>query len=154
MKIWTRCGLGAKKSDCKKSIVFLPQSIIFPPKFCAPRQVPFRRHPKCKMKPSCDQGTAYPFTYPIVTHLWFTSLKLTNLNIRHYWATRRINQSAFHLFWVTVSICESFVTLLLTCDTRVKYLWPICDPFMALLLFTCDCMYETLLKIAWNSLKI
>ncbi len=34
------------------------------------------------MKPSCDEETAYPLTYILVTNLWFTLLELTNQSIR------------------------------------------------------------------------
>ncbi len=74
----------------------------------------------CKMKPSCDEATAYPLTKQFMTHLWFTLLELTSQNVRHYLATIGINQPiCVCYFLVAIPICD---LLLLTCDTRVMYL--------------------------------
>ncbi len=36
-----------------------------------------------KMKPSWDEETVYPLTYPFVTHLSITLLELTNQKVRY-----------------------------------------------------------------------
>ncbi len=112
----------------------------------------------CKMKPSCGEETAYPLTYTFVVNI--VRIKQS---VRHYWATRGINH------WVTIPICELFVTLLLTCDT-CDVLVTTCDLLVVLLLLllTCDCIQmkfywklreiliklsEIFFKIEWNFVK-
>ncbi len=72
----------------------------------------------CKMKPSCDEKTAYLFT-----HSWFTLLELNTL-IK---SQEGINQSVFatiesqySYFRVTISICDFILrTCEHTCDVLV-----------------------------------
>ncbi len=46
----------------------------------------------CKMRLSCNEETADPLTYLFMNHLWSILLELTNQRVRHYGATREINQ--------------------------------------------------------------
>ncbi len=87
--------------------------------------------PICKLKHSCDKET----TLLSICDRFMVYIFRINQSVRHYEATRGLNQLVFTIFesqypFVTLRLlvtnlwpyCDPLMTNLLTCDTRVMYL--------------------------------
>ncbi len=86
---------------------------------------PFSHYPMCKIKPSCDEKTAYSLTYPFVTYLWFILLELTSQSVPYFLVTIPILWS--HYSYLR-HMCEALVTnLQLYCDLLETNLRSTCN---------------------------
>ncbi len=129
------------------------------------------------MKPSCDEETAYPLTYPFVIYIIRIDQSECSL-LSH----KRDQPIRGHHFWITIPICGPIITylwhmcnvlvtnlwhtwltcnllvthLLLYCHTLVTNFWPSYDLIMIHLWHYCYSRwnsFENCVKFSWPKLQ-